>query len=128
MSEVIKVEVGGRELRLRYTFNALCEMEAVLGRPALHVIVGLSDMRWRDLRGMLWAGGLHDPKAPSLVELGELIQADLVAHGKRSGGHRELYARYYGAINDALVRDGVVAVPGEETKDAAEGNAPAPTA
>ncbi len=126
----IKVTIGGRELPLRYSFNALCEMEAALGagRPALRVIAEMGDMRWRDLRALLWAGALHDPKAPSLSEVGVLVNAELEAAKHVADGHRKLYARLYEAVSDALIRGGVVQSPDAVAAEDTAGNAEAATA
>lgn len=127
MNEV-KVTVGGEEHRLRYDFNALCELEAALGggRSVLDVIAGLADLRWRDLRALLWVGMIHEDRAPGLLQVGGWIQADLAKLQKPSE-HRRYYADQYRAINDALVRSGVIADPTKEgePKDKPEGNAEA---
>lgn len=66
----VEIELD-KKRKLRYDFNAMCELEDVLGRP----LQELSDknLRMKDMRAMLWAGLLHQDPDLDILEVGNLI-------------------------------------------------------
>lgn len=59
-----------KQRKLKYTFNAFCELEDVLGRS----LSELGDsFKMKDLRSLLWAGLLHENEDLTLIEAGKLI-------------------------------------------------------
>lgn len=52
-------EVGGKQYRLVYSINALCELEDAFGEGVIQVAAKMSDpakLRLKTLRTMFWAG------------------------------------------------------------------------
>lgn len=74
---VIEFEARGQTYRLRFSNNALAELEQALGEPLGRFAPRLQhgEIGVRDIRAMLWAGIRGaDPKASlSLEEVGELM-------------------------------------------------------
>ena len=60
-----------KQRKLKYTFNAFCELEEALGRP-LASIKG-NEFKMKDLRALVWAGLLHESPGLTLEEVGDLI-------------------------------------------------------
>jgi len=60
-----------KQRKLKYTFNAFCELEEALGRP-LASIKG-NEFKMKDLRALVWAGLLHETPELTLEEAGDLI-------------------------------------------------------
>jgi hypothetical protein len=59
-----------KQRKLKYTFNALCELEDALGRPLLEI---RNNFRVKDLRALVWAGLLHENPDLTLEEAGRLL-------------------------------------------------------
>jgi hypothetical protein len=59
-----------KQRKLKYTFNAFCELEDVLGRPISEIKDGF---KLKDLRALLWAGLLHESPDLTLEDAGELM-------------------------------------------------------
>lgn len=71
----IPIELGGKTRRLRYDFNAICSMEEALGSSISDLLRGLSgSVSFRDLRGMIWAGLLHENAALRQTDVGGWLQ------------------------------------------------------
>lgn len=62
-----------KQRKLKYTFNAFCELEDVLGRPLSEISEIMDGFKLKDLRAMLWAGLLHESPDLTLEEAGELM-------------------------------------------------------
>lgn len=72
-----RVKVGGRELCMRYTVNALCAVEALAGGS----LDSMMERQFSATRLLLW-GGLTDRQPElTLEQVGELIGAHLKAGG-----------------------------------------------
>ena len=69
-----------RARRLRYTFNALCELQGALGATLDELLAG-GRIGFLELRGLLWAGLVEEYPKLTLKETGELIQAQIEATG-----------------------------------------------
>lgn len=71
----VSFEVEGKTYKLRYSTNALCEMEDAAGVGAVEFANSLSDekkVRIKDLRTMFWAG-LFDNHKITIEEAGSLL-------------------------------------------------------
>lgn len=65
------VNIGGRERKLHYDLNALCEIEERLGLKGLQEIANqLEKLEGRSLRCVLWAGLIHDDPDLKETEVG----------------------------------------------------------
>lgn len=114
----VKLTLNGRERALRYDFNVLGDTEPYTGRSVLEVVTHLGELRWSDLRALVWAGLQHEgPTAPSIREVGEELHQYL-ADGGRLGP-------LYGTIRDALERSGCLGKRDDAEKN---GASPAPVA
>ena len=72
-----RIELGGREMELRFSVNSLCEVEARAGMP----IDCLLDRQFSATRLLLWAGLRERHPELSLSDVGELIGQYLRAGG-----------------------------------------------
>jgi len=70
MKKAVTVKLD-KQRKLKYTFNAFCELEEALGRP-LASIKG-NEFKMKDLRALVWAGLLHESPGLTLEEAGDLI-------------------------------------------------------
>ena len=108
------ITLGGKERKLRYDFNGLCDLERQLGRPMFPVISGLSALPFGDIRDFIWGGILHEGDREATVKaVGEWIARDLRA-GKS-------LLDFWVAIDGALVQSGVFGDPDELAKKEASG-------
>ena len=71
-------EVGGRELRLRYTFNSICAMEDMAGMP----LERLMCRRFSPVRLLFWGALIDRQPEISLREAGDMIGAHIKAGGR----------------------------------------------
>lgn len=64
-----------RPRRLRYTMNALVNLEELLGRPFFDVLqdFGAGHLGLRELRGILWAGLIHEDPDLTVEQAGALL-------------------------------------------------------
>ena len=118
----IKVTVGGKERKLRYDFNGLCDLERYLGSPMFHAIARLQHTPFADIRDFLWAGIQHeaDPAAATPKQVGEWLATELRAGRK--------LLDFQKAVDDALLQSGVFGDPetvGQKAAEDEQGNAPA---
>lgn len=60
-----------KQRKLKYTFNAFCELEEALGRPLASF--QSNEFKMKDLRALVWAGLLHETPELTLEEAGDLI-------------------------------------------------------
>lgn len=67
---LVKIELD-KERHLRYTMNALAEMEDQLGVP----LSELKDVKMtiKNVRVILWAGLIHEDKEISIEEVGDMV-------------------------------------------------------
>lgn len=69
---VVDIEIGGRQRRLRFTMNALVEIQDRLQlRGMSQIMAALQDMDFRTLRTLLWAGLVRDGRELTEEEVGE---------------------------------------------------------
>lgn len=99
-------EVGDQSYTLRYTINALCEMEGALGMGVQdfcrHLVAG--DVRLTNIRAAFWAGlRSHHPDL-SLAQAGDLLQ-------KMGGAERALVL-----IGEAMALAFPAAVAGSDSR------------
>lgn len=78
-----EVELGGAKFTLRYDFNALAELEGILGESVTYVMAG-ADKRigLRFIRAAVYAGLLYDrklSKGMTLEKIGHLLSPDNLA-------------------------------------------------
>lgn len=69
-------EAGGRAWVLRYTVNALCELEDVTGEPVAVLAAAMSDparLRLGTMRALLWAGLRDRQPEITLDAAGDLL-------------------------------------------------------
>lgn len=71
------VEIGGRNVTLRYTVNAMCAIEDACGGALDEVM----ERQFTAARLLLWGGMLDGCPGVTLAEAGELIGAHLAAGG-----------------------------------------------
>ena len=109
----VPVTLGGKERKLRYDFNALCDLERTLGRPMLQVIGQLPGLPFADIRDFLWLGVQHESDSTATVRrVGEWLAAEL-----RAG---RALLDFYHVIDVALVQSGVFGDPDQLEKRDAE--------
>jgi len=70
MKKAVTVKLD-KQRKLKYTFNALCELEEVMGRSLTTLQNG--EFKMKDLRALVWAGLLHESPELTLEEAGDLI-------------------------------------------------------
>ena len=76
MSELTR-EIGGRQLRLRYTFNSVCAMEEKAGMP----LDRLMTRTYSPVRLIFWGGLIELQPEITLREAGDMIGAHIKAGG-----------------------------------------------
>ncbi|MFW6079005.1 MAG: hypothetical protein ACODAE_05250 [Gemmatimonadota bacterium] len=110
----VTLELAGETRRLRYDFNALCDLEDALGRP----LSALSEdsAGFREIRAMLWAGLIHEDPDLTLRDAGALLGRHI-----EDGGRLEAVGE---ATERAMARAGFETGEDGEAEDAA-GNGPA---
>jgi hypothetical protein len=67
----VEVELGGKVRNLRYTMNALAEIEDQLGVPLAEM--ENVKMTMKNIRVILWAGLIHEDKELTQEDVGELV-------------------------------------------------------
>jgi len=60
-----------KQRKLKFTFNAFCELEEALGRPLSELQE--KGFKMKDLRALVWAGLLHESPDLTIEEVGNLI-------------------------------------------------------
>lgn len=74
----IPIELGGQTRQLRFTFNALCLLEDVLGLPISDIGQALSgSVRLTTIRSLLYAGLTDEDPTLSQKKVGELLSDQL---------------------------------------------------
>lgn len=71
------VEIGGKNVRLRYTVNSMCAVEDRAGGA----LDGIMDRQFTAARLLLWGGMIDERPETTLAEAGELIGAHLACGG-----------------------------------------------
>lgn len=75
--KLIPIEFGGQTRNIQYGVNALCELEGVLGKSFFQIIDAVAgSVSVSDLRGLIWAGLLHETPNLTLGQVGEWMQAE----------------------------------------------------
>ena len=72
-----RCEVGGRELRLKYTFNSICAVEERAGMPLDRFMAKV----YNPVRLLFWGGLIELQPGTTLAEAGDIIGAHLRAGG-----------------------------------------------
>ena len=98
MSRSIPITLD-RERRLRFTFNAIAEMERTNGKSLTDTLTDVS-LGFFELRCLVWCGLLHDTPALTVVEAGDLVQGYLEQDGS--------LAVLVAAVHDALLASGLL--------------------
>ena len=70
-------EVGGRQLRLRYTFNSICAMEERAGMPLEQLMTRM----YCSVRLLFWGALIELQSEITLSEAGDIIGAHIKAGG-----------------------------------------------
>lgn len=76
-----RVEIGGRNLALKYTVNSFCAMEDLAGGP----LEGLMDRQFTATRLLLWGGMTEKEPGITLAGAGALLGEHLEAGGTLEG-------------------------------------------
>ena len=73
----VSFEAGGQTYRLRYSINALCDMEEALGMGVrdFYRLVSSGDLRMTHVRGAFWAGLRQHQPSITKAQAGDIIQA-----------------------------------------------------
>jgi len=66
----ITLKVGGKQYKLRYTMNSMCELERMTGKKLADII---DDGEFTAVRAMIWAALLPLNHSISLTAAGEII-------------------------------------------------------
>lgn len=112
----VMIHFGGRERRLRFDVNSICDFEQVSG-------VTVQQLAYRSgvhvTRALLWAGLKHEQPDLTLMKVGEYLQDFSDEHGGAFAAGQTLGDK----IQDALVMAGILAAekPDDEDADGAEG-------
>lgn len=99
----VSFETDGQSYRLRYSINALCDMEEALGMGVrdFYRLVTSGDLRMSHVRGAFWAGLRHHQPNITKAQAGNIIQS--------LGGAEQAME----LLGEALTRAFPPAVPGE---------------
>lgn len=85
--------LAGNHYSLRFTVNALCNLEEKTGMSLAH----LQETSFSCIRGLLWCALLHENPALSLSDAGNLLE-----HHLKSGGNlQEIANALAAALEDA---------------------------
>jgi hypothetical protein len=71
---IIEVELGGKVRHIRYTMNALAEIEDNLGVPLSEM--ESVKMTIKNVRVILWAGLIHEDKTLTIEEVGDMVDLE----------------------------------------------------
>ena len=77
MSMELNREMGGRQLRLRYTFNSICAMEERAGMPLDQLMTRM----YSPVRLLLWGALIELQPGITISEAGDIIGAHIKAGG-----------------------------------------------
>ncbi len=102
-----------RPRALRYSINAIAELERVLGQPIGEIVGAMRALSIMTIRAMVWAGLRHENSRLTLDGAGLLIDTYLAGGGTLGD--------LYGRLDAALVASGTF---GRAPDGGAEGNAP----
>lgn len=114
-----------KERRLRYTFNALCELQTATGRT-LDDALASGSVGFLEVRGIIWAGLIQEDPTLTLIQAGEAIQTYL----ENGGSFANLVVR----MHEALSVSGLIGTPAKESdgplasRTSSEAPSPQPTA
>jgi hypothetical protein len=95
--------VGGKAYTLRPTFDALCELEDLVGKPLHTLMAGIQEGRLSGLRAVVWCF-LQDEHAREIITLKDASQWI-----ERAGGAD--------AVNDAIQRALGINAPDEPQQE-----------
>ncbi|MBD1372497.1 hypothetical protein IC620_09020 [Hazenella sp. IB182357] len=65
-----------KQRRLKFTMNALSELEDVMGKP----VTELGNVGMKELRALLWAGLIHQNPDLTLQEAGDLMDLENIEY------------------------------------------------
>lgn len=106
MNKGTLINLGGRERRLRFDVNSICDFEQVSGVTAQQLMyrsgVAVS-------RALLWAGLKAEEPGLTLAQVGDWMQQYADDHG----GDLSAGEAMSKAIGDALIMAGILAAPSQ---------------
>lgn len=70
----VEIELDGKERKLRYSLNALAELEDKLGIPLSEL--NEVNMGMKQIRAFLWAGLIHENPELTEREVGDMVDFD----------------------------------------------------
>lgn len=115
----VPVELGGKTRNLKFGYNALCALEGALGIPISDIgkkLVGSVDLR--TVRGLVWAGLIHESPEMTLDEVGNMLNDDLARLGEVSTKVGDAFA----AAFETLVKPKNAQAPAGATSPSAGAN------
>ena len=93
------IKLCGKPYTLRYDFNAMCDMEDILGKSVMEVFKSEDQIGFKVFRSIIWAG-LNRTHPMTVEEAGELVGNEIIGKPNRL---QELY----GQIETCMRQDGV---------------------
>ncbi|MHA1835998.1 MAG: gene transfer agent family protein [Candidatus Odinarchaeia archaeon] len=76
----VSIKLSGETYIMRPSFEALCELEDVLGTTLPQLVIDLQtgNVSLKKVTAVIWSGiwGYNKDKAPSMVEIGEMVVND----------------------------------------------------
>ncbi|ADU50171.1 hypothetical protein Tmar_0046 [Thermaerobacter marianensis DSM 12885] len=79
----VELKAGGKTYVLRYTTNAMVQLEEMLGRSVLEIV---NNPSFTDARAMVWAGLLHAHPGLTLEQAGEIMDEAGVVEAIQAAG------------------------------------------
>lgn len=76
--ETVIVELGGKQRKLRYDFNAMSDFEQVTGQSLFNA---MQNMGIATIRALYWAGLKHQDKGLTLDRTGKMISKAMTEDG-----------------------------------------------
>ena len=76
--ETVIVELGGKQRKLRYDFNAMSDFEQVTGQSLFNA---MQNMGIGTIRALYWAGLKHQDKGLTLDRTGKMISKAMLEEG-----------------------------------------------
>ena len=76
--ETVIVELGGKQRKLRYDFNAMSDFEQVTGQSLFNA---MQNMGIGTIRALYWAGLKHQDKGLTLDRTGKMISKAMMEDG-----------------------------------------------
>jgi hypothetical protein len=73
VNPVVPIELGGKLRHLKYTLNAECKFKELTGLDTFKEGIKFSDLAADQFRVLVWCCLLHEDKAITMEEIGEMI-------------------------------------------------------